>query len=151
LSPVTSTTIRVGDSSWSAFGRKSAALAESTLTPVMSTPLGNTNSNPTKGSEHGSIPEQKGIGDRLTITILSSPTEIVDKLTAPSALSASTSQGSEVVQVTVGGEVAGTPNAGIQKDAATVFAARARGALAFINSAATIKEPKRIRPLHSQV
>jgi hypothetical protein len=169
---VTSTKIRVGDSSWSPswgavwFGRKSAALVGSTLTPVISTPLEKINWNPTNGSEQGSVVEQKGSAAWLVITILVSPTEIVDSLTELKAKSTGTvgsgkfvppgrkfgtSQGSLVVQGPGGGEVVVRPLPGIQKEASTVLPsspARA-GALAIPkNAAATAtKKPNRIFPL----
>jgi hypothetical protein len=53
------------------FGRKSAALAGSTLTPVMSTPLEKVNPKPAKVLLHGAAPGQNGVpvGPLLVIVI----------------------------------------------------------------------------------
>src|SRR6202008_4568238 len=70
-----------------ATGRKSAALAGSTLTPVMSTPEEKVNPKPVKTSGHGVVVTvQNGTGGdaRLVIVIVVSPTSIVDSSIAPS-------------------------------------------------------------------
>lgn len=86
LSQTTFTKIPVGANARPpAMGRKSAALAGSVVTLVMSTPLEKENANPVKTSEHGSAVEQNGIStNMLVITIWVSPTEIVDPSSAPS-------------------------------------------------------------------
>ena len=88
LAPATLTKMSVGPKvNPPATGRKSAALAGSTLTPVILTPEEKVNPKPVKTSEHGVVVTvQNGIGGdaRLVIVIVVSPTSTVDKSIAPS-------------------------------------------------------------------